>query len=234
MKTLDTGTNPLIAATVHTREDLPLLPELSGKGIIDAVEFRADGFYRGDARELESILDRIKSAGLPVILTFRNRGIDEAQRLSMISSLLPGADAVDIELHSDITDEVAGLGREHSKKVIISEHDFEKTPPMKQLEIIFGACLEKGADIAKISVMPVSPADAAALMCFCLTASARHPVICVSMGKTGRFTRFYAPFFGSCLSYGCISRPAAPGMAGVRELKAELGKYEWVKAPGRS
>ncbi len=220
--------NPLIAATLHLENELKILPGLAAEKIIDAVEFRADKFYSGNTGSLENILENLKSLALPVVLTFRQGGVaglSEDERLEIISALLPRADALDIELSSIISEPAVKKARCLSKTVIISEHDFEKTPCVKELERIFAQSIEKKADIVKIAVMPRTPEDAAKLMCFCLKNSKTNPLVCISMGETGRFTRFCAPFFGSSITYGCISEPAAPGQVDVKELKRELGRF---------
>jgi 3-dehydroquinate dehydratase I len=219
---------PLIAATLHLESELKFLSSLAEEKIIDAVEFRADRFYNGSGEELGNALRKAGEIKLPVILTFRQGEIEnlsEEERLELIFKLLPGADAVDIELRSGITERAAKKAKSLSKTVIISEHDFEKTPAESELDEIFSESMEKGADIVKIAVMPNFPSDAAELMCFCLKHSKKHPLICISMGAIGRFTRFCAPFFGSSITYGFISEPIAPGQVDVRELKRELGKF---------
>ncbi len=222
------GRKPLITATLHLGEELNVLPALAAEKIIDAVEFRADRFYSGDPGKLKKILDRIRETNLPAVLTFRQGEIEnltEDERLRIISELLPSVDAADIELCSEIAAHAVKKAKSLGKTVIISEHDFKKTPADKELENIFKSCIEKGADIVKIAVMPRAPEDAARLMSFCLEASVKHPAVCISMGETGKFTRFYAPFFGSSITYGFISEPIAPGQVDVRELKRELGKF---------
>ncbi len=219
---------PLIAATLHLENELKILPGLAAEKIIDAVEFRADQFYSGDTGILENILKNLKNSALPVILTFRQgevAGLFEDERLEIISALLPYADALDIELSSKISAPAVKKARSLSKTVIISEHDFEKTPGEKELERMFAQSIEKKADIVKIALMPRTPEDAARLMCFCLKNSRTYPLVCISMGEIGKFTRFCAPFFGSFITYGFISEPIAPGQVGVRELKRELGKF---------
>ncbi len=228
MINIETTTKPLIAATLHLENELEILPGLAVEKIIDAVEFRADKFYSKNTRQLKNTLYSLKSLELPVILTFRQGGaadLSEDERLEIILALLPDASAVDIEIDSEIAEIVVENSRTLSKTVIISEHDFEKTPPEKNLDFIFAKGIRRGADIVKISLMPRTPHDAARLMCFCLKNSKTNPLICISMGETGKFTRFCAPFFGSSITYGCISEPAAPGQVDVRELKRELGRF---------
>lgn len=222
------GKKPLIAATLHLGEELNVLPALADEKIIDAVEFRADRFYSGDIGKLKKILYRIGETNLPAVVTFRQgeiANLTEAERLRIISELLPEAAAVDIELDSEITGEAVKKAKSLGKTVIISDHDFEKTPSNEDLRIIFERSIAEGADVVKIAVMPRAPEDAARLMCFCMESSGKHPLICISMGEAGKFTRFYGPFFGSVLTYGSISEPIAPGQADVRELKRELGKF---------
>ncbi len=228
MRKLILQNKPLVAATIHLHEEIELIGDIAANGSADILELRADRFFDGNTSFLKRILQDIKASGLPVILTMRQGevpNLSEKKRLEIISELMPEADAVDIELGASICQDVVRAARTNSKIVIISEHDFDKTPSEGELDIIFKKSIEKGADVVKIAVTPNSPVDAAKLMCFCLKSSKQHPVACISMGEVGAFTRVYGHLFGSSITYGFISEPIAPGQLDVRELKRKISKF---------
>ena len=81
-----------------------------------------------------------------------------------------------------------------------------------------------GADIAKIAVMPNSPADVLTLLSATEQAfrTLSCPVISMSMKGTGLVSRLSGEIFGSCLTFGSVGGASAPGQIDVTELKMIL------------
>ncbi|MCZ7357938.1 MAG: type I 3-dehydroquinate dehydratase [Candidatus Methanoperedens sp.] len=190
----------------------------------DILELRID-LLDGDARQS---LQDVKGIGLPVIITNRMKQEggewhrDESLRIKTLVSLLPLSDAVDIELCSDKRDDVVKVASDAGKTVIISTHDFQKTPRLDVMMGIFNESFEAGADIAKLAVMPNSLEDV--LRLFEATLRAKGPVCTIAMGETGRHSRVIAPIYGSVMTYGYVENALAPGQLRVDELKNILGK----------
>ncbi len=83
-----------------------------------------------------------------------------------------------------------------------------------------------GADIAKLAVMPQSPADGARLLQATAKAAARRPetpLITMAMGAAGAVTRLCGGAFGVCASFGAVGGAAsAPGQPDARHLRAAV------------
>jgi 3-dehydroquinate dehydratase-1 len=124
---------------------------------------------------------------------------------------------VDIELCAHDRETVVNKARKAGKTVIISTHDFQKTPDNKVMDAIIRESLEAGADIAKLAVMPGSLLDVLRLLD--VTLHAKGPVCTISMGETGKHSRVIAPVYGSVMTYGYVDTPTAPGQLRVDELK---------------
>lgn len=171
----------------------------------------------------QGVLAELKKLRLPVIIT--NRMADqgglwqgsEDERIRELLSLLPLADAVDIELCARDRDSVVIKARNAGKTVIISTHDFQKTPDNKVMDGIISKSLEAGADIAKLAVMPGSLCDVLRLLD--VTLHAKGPVCTIAMGATGKHSRVIAPVYGSVMTYGYVETPTAPGQLRIDELK---------------
>ena len=171
----------------------------------------------------QGVLSELKKLGLPVIIT--NRMADqgglwqgsEDERIRELLSLLPLADAVDIELCALDRDRVVIKAKNAGKTVIISTHDFQKTPDNKVMDGIIRKSLEAGADIAKLAVMPGSLCDVLRLLD--VTLHAKGPVCTIAMGATGKHSRVIAPVYGSVMTYGYVETPTAPGQLRIDELK---------------
>ncbi|MDO8726080.1 MAG: type I 3-dehydroquinate dehydratase [Candidatus Methanoperedens sp.] len=188
----------------------------------DILELRTD-LLGSDAHQA---LQEIKKTGLPVIITNRMKQEggswkgSEDERIRTLISLLPAADAVDIELCAKDRDEVVKKAREAGKTVIISTHDFQKTPGNDIMNRIINDSFAAGADIAKLAVMPNSLSDVLRLLD--VTLHSKAAVCTIAMGETGKYSRVVAPIYGSVLTYGYVEKATAPGQLRVDELRQIL------------
>ncbi len=116
------------------------------------------------------------------------------------------------------------LAHEKGCHVILSSHDFHKTP--KQDELFFRLSLmdAMGADIAKLAVMPLCESDVFSLLSVTRKAadSLRCPIITMSMGKLGAISRISGGLTGSCLTFGTAGEASAPGQLPADILKQIL------------
>ena len=166
-----------------------------------------------------------KESGLLVIGTVRSIkeggafSGTEADRFKLIQKIIPDADYIDIERKSSKKniDESSLLAQKSKTKIIISSHFFNETPTQRRMESVLADSFEKGADIAKIAVMPKNDDDIWKLY----QAGLRTPgkTCLIAMGELGKYTRIMAPIFGSVLSYGYIDEIAAPGQLKVNKIK---------------
>lgn len=188
----------------------------------DILELRID-LLEVDARQA---LQDLKKTGLPVIITNRMKQEggkwegSEDDRIRTLNSLLPLADAVDIELCAKDRDSVVKKARDIGKTVIISTHDFQRTPGIDVMREIISDSFDAGADIAKLAVIPKSLEDV--LRLFDVTLHAKGAVCTIAMGETGRHSRVITPVYGSVMTYGYVEKPSAPGQLRVDELKQLL------------
>ncbi len=184
----------------------------------DVLELRVD-LLEEDALQT---LSELRKLGLPVIITNRMEEEggswtgSEAGRIQKLLELLPLADAVDIELCAEKRDEVVKRAKSAKKTVIISMHDFEKTPEHEVMAGIIDESFEAGADIAKLAVMANSLEDVLRLLE--VTLHSKGKVCAIAMGDLGRHSRVIAPIYGSVMTYGYVDEPAAPGQLRADEL----------------
>jgi len=169
----------------------------------------------------ESDLKKIFSSG-KTLATYRPvESIDNGKRLDvLIKAIKSGASYVDVEVENNdsfksaIKEAVAGT----DCKVIISYHDYSKTPVIRELEQILAWCFESGADIAKIACQAENTGDAARLLSLY---SMEKPVISIGMGDAGKITRIAATMLGAPFTYASIDaeKKTAPGQIDVQSLK---------------
>lgn len=110
-------------------------------------------------------------------------------------------------------------------QLIISHHDFKKTPSQKELQTIVEIMFTKGADIAKVATTASKMEDS--LNILSLLSKLSHDgkkAICLCMGKKGRLTRITGHLLGNYLMYAPMgeAHKTAPGQLTIQELKKYL------------
>jgi 3-dehydroquinate dehydratase-1 len=214
---LAVGPTPRVVGTLSS---LGPKRELCG----DIVEVRLDKLAR-PADWLQRCA-ALQSGGKPVLLTVRlrtERGeweIDGEERLEIYRQGLRELAAVDVELSSAICRAVAREAKRLKKASIISFHDFEKTPPLLELCEIAKKAHAIGS-IAKVSTMIKHESDAEVLRAL-LGRRWEKPLCVIGMGRAWSKTRIEFATLGSCLTYGYIDRPTAPGQMSAAELVRRL------------
>jgi 3-dehydroquinate dehydratase-1 len=203
----------------------------------DVVEVRLDAMPGQD-----DWLERctaIERSGMPVILTIRLAqeggkwvGRDEG-RLEFFKLALKRLSAVDVEYRSRIAEPVAKAAKAMGKVCIFSYHDFGKTPSLAALATVVSQA-QKLASVVKVTTMVKRGKDLETLRGL-LARRWKVPVCVMGMGAQGTATRISFPTLGSCLTYGYLDEPIAPGQspAGslVASLRAMLPKYNEDQKP---
>jgi 3-dehydroquinate dehydratase-1 len=164
----------------------------------------------------------LQSAGTPVLLTIRLRSEggdwehDDDRRLEIYKQGLRELAAVDVELSSAISRPVAREAARLNKASVISFHDFEKTPPLRDLCAIVEKEHALGS-IAKVSTMIKHGSDVDVLRAL-LRRQWQKPLCVIGMGRAWSNTRIEFTTLGSCLTYGYLDKPTAPGQISAAEL----------------
>ena len=194
----------------------------------DMLEVRLDltGLCGGDWPALGKA---IRKQGRPVLLTIRHareggawRGSEE-ERLALYMEGLKAVSAVDVEIGSEILEDLASAAHRHRVQVVGSFHDFKGTPSLAQFKAVERRGRRLGADVVKMAAMVNTPADLARLLA--VPANAKGPVCVLGMGGLGSVSRVALPCAGSCLAYGSLVAATAPGQLSCRQLARELERW---------
>jgi 3-dehydroquinate dehydratase-1 len=214
------GETPRVVAIIDEFLDMHHIKELAKIGV-DILEIRID-LLGSDIPSLCLFADKIKKfTGIPCIATIRQTEENREKRLDIFKAVMPFVDAVDIEIDASIARQV--IAHAQTKTIIVSEHDFEKTPDISHLESIAKKADSLGAHIIKIATMATHRNDVARLMEF--TAASSKNLVTIAMGELGNISRVLAPVFGSLFTYGFVKNSVAPGQFGVHKLIEELRLY---------
>ena len=214
----------------QAEELLPLEPDL--------IEWRIDGLENAVDidHSLQSLADlRNKIPSVPLILTCRihlEGGIQKIPRdtrLELIQEAIRTGipDIVDIELCNDspfVSTMLEAAGR-YGIKVILSFHDFEKTPQEAVILNRLVRAQEMGAHIAKAAVMPKSHHDIMVLLNATLkarTEALQIPIITMAMGNLGIVTRIAGGVFGSDITFAIGKDASSPGQIPIQKLRKAM------------
>jgi len=197
----------------------------------DLVELRLD--YIGELDD-GKIGDLIDSVDIPKIVTLRSSkdggfwNGQEKDRINHLQTCLSfGAQYVDVEESMDIgwRYEISKACKNNGAQMIISHHDFKKTPTKQEMIDICKNEFAAGASIAKISVMPKTIEDVANLLSVIeYFKSTGKQIIGVSMGQLGVMSRIFGPKIGAYLTYAALERgkESAEGQLTIEEMKTIL------------
>lgn len=217
------GLAPRVVGTVSQAATLARLPATPAG--CDIVEIRLDLIGAATPQWAEQA-QAIEAAGRPVILTIRlaNEGgkwtEPDAARLPLFETALRHCTAVDIEFRSPLLSQISALACRYQKALIVSYHDFEKTPPAAELKQVMARGANYGT-VVKIATLAKTEDDVATLReLFKENCSASLCVL--GMGPFGPATRAEFPRLGSCLTYGYLDQPIAPGQPAAQDLMKQL------------
>jgi 3-dehydroquinate dehydratase I len=174
-------------------------------------------------------------ARVPLLITLRaareggvDRGLDDVQRAQRLADLVRAghADLVDLEAASDpaALAMLRAACREAGVPLLLSAHDFGRTPPVDEMVAVFERMAALGADIAKLAVMPRSEADVAALLEATAVAgrSLAIPLVSMSMGELGVRSRVIGHRHGSRITWGSGVAASAPGQLPLSVLRRSV------------
>ena len=203
----------------------------------DLIEWRIDFFDQvEDAEKLVETAKKLRQvmSEMPLLTTLRThfeggvKKLSEEEYFDICRVLIKekATDLLDLELFRKTSKlkELIAEAHENNIYIIMSNHDFDKTPATSELERRLTLMKTFGADIAKIAVMPNSARDVLNLLL--ATDNMKYklncPLITMAMGDLGKVTRISGEVFGSCLTFGTVGDASAPGQIESTNLKGIL------------
>ena len=202
---------------------------------LDIIEWRVDFFEEvekvskvlGALTEIRAILSEI-----PLVFTFRTakeggeKQLRQEEYKALYKAVLAArmVDIIDLELFTSEEDvkELIELAHSQQVYVIVSNHDFQKTPSKDEIISRLRKAQEIGGDLPKVAVMPNSPEDVLTLLAATLEMNEKYadrPIIAMSMAGKGMISRLAGEVFGSALTFGAAKKTSAPGQLPVAQLR---------------
>lgn len=168
---------------------------------------------------------------LPVIATARDpkegglNNLSLTQRQRLLEAALPWVTMIDVELESanNLATTIA-RARETQHSIILSHHDFQKTPSLTELQALVGRAHDAGATIFKLATMTQSEEELERLLEF---QELPHPLPVATMGmdSLGKKSRPLLADKGSALVYGYLYEPLSFALSSTQYSAKELARF---------
>jgi 3-dehydroquinate dehydratase-1 len=196
---------PVIGKTTHEfLRNLERIQKMSS-----FVELRVDLISDLKVNDLDLIGKKIYRES---IITVRSKKL-------FLSALRIRPDYIDIDYDTIVKEKIV-LPENKNSKLIISFHDFEKTPTKNQLMKILKDISVHRPDIIKLATMIKKRKDVDNLFKILIDMKSRQKLIVVGMGEKGKMTRIIAPLLGSYLTYASTELgKTAPGQIDLMKMK---------------
>ena len=194
---------------------------------VDMIELRID-FYENIHQEdaLRNLFLNIAALQIqkPVILTIRTAAEGGEVEIDPKANAFDIYD-VELALGTNMAIELRTLIHDAGKYMLMSSHNFDRTPEVDSLMQKFRSMDSLEADIMKVAVMPEDYQDLLNLLSFTVQAKheyAQKPIVTMSMSSIGLTSRLVGEQFGSAITFATVGKASAPGQIDYQELNQML------------
>ena len=204
----------------------------------DLLEWRIDSYDGvGSADDCLAVLAALRSTigDIPLIFTCRihseggARELPQKHRRNLIKYAIRSGhvDVVDIEMRNEpaFIESVKTECQAAGIPLLLSYHDFEKTPEVDFICETLAQARNLGADIVKMAVTPDGYNDVLTLMEATLKArreAVEIPIVTMAMGAVGGITRIAGGLFGSDITFAMGEDASAPGQIPIQRLRQAM------------
>ena len=189
----------------------------------DFAEIRFDYLKKTD---IPIVLEDVKKSISRCVCTLRPRsegglfiGKEDERKsiLRLIAEYNPFL--LDVEFNAIQKDKkLASYLKKTKCKLLISWHDFKKTPSDSHLKTKFNK-MKKFSDVIKIVTVAKNVSDASRLLSL-YSLKSKNKTIAFCMGEQGKFSRILCLHLGSPFTYVSLGKAIAPGQFSVNEIKS--------------
>lgn len=169
------------------------------------LEVRLDAFPDGFAVPKKWPCPAIATARAPQEGGWNNFTL--AQRQHLLESAFPWAAIIDVELdNAKKLHPLIARAHETQRSVILSYHNFQKTPSLAALKELASRAHDAGATVFKVATMTETEEELERLLTFQQLAHPL-PIAAMGMGSLGKKSRPLLAAAGSALVYGWLYEP---------------------------
>jgi len=164
---------------------------------------------------------KIYSLGKAIIATYRYGKTEDSIRIEALQkAIVLGATYVDVEIDASnyFVETMMDFAKQNNCKTILSYHNFESTPNVKELNLLIEKSKQLQADYIKIVTMINTSEDTARI----LSLYEHHKnLIAFGMGDMGKISRIASIYLGAKFTYASFSeaQKTAQGQIEYNELQ---------------
>lgn len=219
---------------IETNEDdiLSVVKDFETYDGWDVLEVRLD-FFDGlrKAETVKKLLRNIKEVTDRIVLcTIRTSpeggtiSLTDEEYLTLLKAVVDSGSVqmIDVELSKGdtICKTLLAYAHKYGVKVVLSKHDFEKTPEKGVMESVLRHMDQLDGDFLKLAVMPENKLDVINLLKVTeeMSEELKHPLITISMGDLGEVSRFSGEAYGSVMTFATAGKASAPGQVPLHKM----------------
>jgi 3-dehydroquinate dehydratase type I len=187
---------------------------------------------------IELRMDYLREPGLPILLKGRHKPfivthrrkeeggkhwVHERRRVGILEEAIDlGAEFVDVEFETERSSLQKLMANKKRTQVILSFHDFHRTPSQRKLRKIYEHMAQWKPDLIKIVTFAKAWEDNLRILSLITYAfKKKQKVLTFCMGEKGKMSRIFAPMMGAAWTSVSLNenRSSAPGQLTVYEMK---------------
>ncbi len=187
---------------------------------------------------IELRMDYLRKPGLAILLQDRQKPfivtnrrkeeggqywVNERRRVRILEEAIDlGAEFVDVEFEAKGSWLRDFIANKKGTRIILSSHNFQETPSLKELRRICDRMTRWRANIVKIVTFARGWEDNLLILSLIPYARKRgQEIVALCMGEKGKMSRVFAPLLGAAWTYAPLKkeRASAPGQLTLQELK---------------
>jgi 3-dehydroquinate dehydratase-1 len=216
--------NKIAVVLVGIEKDEELINVLKN---VKYIELRIDEFLRNfEEKDLVEWIKKIRRIGentlIGTLRWYKEGGdnsfyLPDKKRLEIFRLIGEYFDIIDVEIKSKICENVIEICKSKNKKVLLSYHNFKKTPNINILKKIIKKGKKYGADMIKIATNVTTKKHIFTLTELTYKYSKKMDLIVIPMG-TSIYERIIPLFFGSKFTYVSLNKKTAPSQPSYFEI----------------
>jgi len=197
-------------------EDIDQLMAVLSQKKPDLVEFRLDNL-----NNFAAIEDIAHKKTFPLIAADKSNRDAAATRKRLMTAASSGFEFVDLDLASPHVRSAIRQIKSMGSEVIVSFHDFSKTPSRSQLGEILDSQIKAGSDVCKVVTTALYPRDSLSILRFLEEGSSKTRLISFAMGHDGIISRILSPLFGAEFTFASLTEASktADGQLTIDNLR---------------